>query len=196
MYVPAVDASSGSARVVHPMLGYDTTANLRHASARRLAAMAGLAFLVVAPRTFDMGADPADYSIYGTSWQDEGFWNYPAAWAAVAGRWPDFPPPMHQVVPLYSLVQRCVFAAMGPGLLAARNLSIVGGIFTCLAIWVAFRPLGPRWQGCATLVYGTSFWCVAVDRLAAPEAISICFLAWATLVLAEPAWSRQRNAKP
>jgi hypothetical protein len=152
-----------------------------------LALAAFVAFvLVVAPRVFDLTADPADYWPFGTAWGDEGPWNYPSAYASLTGRWPDLPPPFHATVPVYAALQRVVFHWTGPGLIPARLLSVVCGVLTAALIAGMFRPYGVGWAVAAAALYGSDFWAISVNRLATPESLCVLLLTSAGCLLCLP----------
>lgn len=154
--------------------------------ARRVTPWLAALVLVVSPRLFDLTADPADYWPFGTAWGDEGPWNYPSAYASLAGRWPDLRPAFQAMVPVYAALQRAVFRWQGVGLVSARFLSVVCGLLTILLIARMFMPLGVRWAAVAAALYGTGFWTIAVDRLATPESLCVLLLLCASYLLCVP----------
>jgi 4-amino-4-deoxy-L-arabinose transferase-like glycosyltransferase len=146
-----------------------------------------LLMVTVPSRLLHLAADPPPDIGQGVIW-DEGLWAHNARVHELFGVWvvDDHNPPL-AVAPLYTVTMTAVYRVLGFGLAQTRLVSAIGGIFTCLALYLGLRAVrSPGRSLAAALVFSLGFHALSHQRVGFTEAYQ---LLWVVIGFAGVLWA-------
>lgn len=146
-----------------------------------------LLMVTVPSRLLHLAADPPPDIGQGVIW-DEGLWAHNARVHELFGVWvvDDHNPPL-AVAPLYTLTMTAAYRILGFGLAQTRMVSAIGGILTCLVLYLALRAVrSPGRSLAAGLIFSLGFHALSHQRVGFTEAYQ---LLWVVIGFAGVLWA-------